>query len=211
MKRQIWLGLMTAVTLLGITEEGARAVAAVQARIGAIRIDGAFQQGQVAGREAEARKVLAEVTAAVQECEGMLRVLIRDRREPEVLAARRKLEELNAYGLGIQKALQSGGQAPQQMTQLVYAMAQQYMDGIGMGKTEGFRQLARDPEAKVSQPNAAALQESLTLLAAVDQDCQGKYKPIAGAAHPNFNREQDPALWCGMAARRAELARKLAL
>ena len=105
MQQILFLSLIAAVTCsAAISDYGARVVQAVNARLDSV-------PRQYTGGPAGARQHLEQVERAIGECNGQLRLLIRDSREPEVRGAQAKLADLERYAESLKGNLKAGGQS----------------------------------------------------------------------------------------------------
>lgn len=198
--------------MAAISPDGARAVERVNAMLDQLRVDPAMAAGNVAGREAEARAMVSRLRTAYNDCNMQLRLLIRDSREPEVVAARRRCDEVVTTQEKIQAALRGSGASSEQNKALVYDFYKKYTGGVESAQTAVFRQLYLNlnPAARAPE-NVEEFRKMMATLARIDEACQGPYKAIAQATEPyGPNNMQSAATWCGAAARREELGRVLA-
>lgn len=202
-QKLVWLAalLLPGAVWGAISAEGARVVQTVNAKLASVqRLPPGSAQG------AAGRAHLNDVKRIASECDVQLRLLIRDRNEPEVQAARAKVDELKQYAESLQQGLQGAGQSNAQLTQKTYQFVQE-MVAPGYARLKALVVLARQPEASASLGTAPAATEfALKHLEAVDTACRGKYTDVAGEPHPNPGMaDQSPALWCKMGADRVAL------
>jgi hypothetical protein len=204
------ISLLTAALLAAaISPEGARAVAAVNAELDAVRQNPEF----AAGRNPEGARVhLRDVDRTIRNCTTQLRLLIRDSREPEVKAAQQRVAQLTAYADSIRSALQKGGNSSGQQDQLAYDFVKTHLSSGILSRGAALGELARNPESTVSLggdiPTMNLLREQL---AVIDADCKGKFAPVASAPHPSPGMQHAaPGLWCAIAADRDTYLRRSA-
>lgn len=195
-----------------ISPDGARTVQRVNAMLDQLQIDPAFAAGNVAGREAEARATAAKLRSAYNDCNMQLRLLIRDSREPEVAAARRRCDEVAATRERLNTALEGAGASAEQNKALLYDFYTKFTGGVESGQTAGFRQLFLNLNPGATAPdNVEEFRTSLATLARIDAACKGSHKAVAQATEPHGpNNMQSVATWCATAARREELGRVMA-
>ena len=201
--------LFTLPLLAAISPEGARTVQAVNALLDQVKLDAG---PPAPGREAEARDNVTKLDGIYGQCNGQLRLLIRDRNEPEVLAARKRCEQVAASRDSLRKSLETAGQSTGQNRALTYEFVQTIIDSPALVLTGPFRALLTgvNPNAQ-APPDAIKFREAMATLARIDEACRGKFRQVAGAAHPDGNRDQNPADWCAAAAKREELGKTLAM
>jgi len=188
-----------------ISEYGARVVQAVNARLDSV-------PRQSSGGPAGARQHLDQVERAIGECNGQLRLLIRDSREPEVRAAQAKLADLERYAESLKGNLKAGGQSNQQLDKQVYAFEAEYLRNMLTNRALPLYELTKNPDAPTHLGQDPGLyREMAGYLGQMDQGCKGKYATIAGMGHPNPAVQQGaPQVWCKLAANRDEMLRKSA-
>lgn len=206
--------LFSASALFGaISPDGARIVQQVNAKLDQLQIDPAFAAGKVTGREAEARTMATKLRNAYNDCNMQLRLLIRDSREPEVTAARRRCDEVATTRERLNTALQGAGASVEQNKALLYDFYSKFTGGVESGQTAGFRQLFLNLNPAATAPaNIDEFRTSLATLARIDAACKGSHQAVAQATEPyGPNNMQSAATWCGTAARRDELGRVMAL
>jgi hypothetical protein len=196
-----------------ISPDGARAVQRVNSMLDQLQIDPAFAAGNVAGREAEARAAVSRLRTAYNGCNMQLRMLIRDSREPEVLAARRRCDGVAATGEKLEAALRGAGASSQQNTALVYDFYNKFTRTAEGTQTALFRQYYLNLNPGASAPeNVDEFRNMLATLTRIHEACQGPYKAIAQSTEPyGPNNMESAATWCGTAARREEIGRVLAM
>jgi len=207
------LALLSVSTIFAaISPDGARTVQRVNAMLDQLQIDPAFAAGNVAGREAEARAAAAKLRSAYSDCNMQLRLLIRDSREPEVTAARRRCDEVAATRERLNAALQGAGASVEQNKALLYDFYTKFTGGVESGQTAGFRQLFLNLNPGATAPDSIEeFRTSLATLARIDEACKGSHKAVAQATEPHGpNNMQSVATWCATAARREELGRVMA-
>jgi hypothetical protein len=214
MRVPIVLVPFTLVTLFAaISPDGARTVQRVNAMLDQLQIDPAMAAGNVAGREADARSTVNKLRSVYNDCNTQLRLLIRDSREPEVAAARRRCEEVANTGERLNKALQGAGASAEQNRALLYDFYSKFTGGLPNAQTISFRQLHLNINPAATAPeDVNEFRAAIAVLANVDAACKGPYKAIAQATEPHgAGNEQAAATWCATAARREELGRTMAM
>ena len=208
------LALATLTTLsAAISPDGARTVQRVNTMLDQLKIDPAFLAGNVSGREAEARTTVNRLRSIYNDCNTQLRLLIRDSREPEVAAARRRCEEVSASQEKLQAALSSAGASAEQNKALLYDFYSKFTGGLPDAQTISFRQLHLKINPAATAPtDVNEFRAAIAVLANVDAACKGSHKAIAQATEPHGpDSEQAAATWCATAARRDELGRIMAM
>jgi hypothetical protein len=189
------LFVAAAVSFAAISDYGARVVQAVNARLDSVP-----------------RENLAAMEQAINECDGQLRLLIRDSREPQVRAAQAKLDDLRRQAESMRGNLRAAGKSSEQLEKKVYQFEAEYLRSMLTARARALYPLATEPVSTASlgqDPNL--YREMSAYLAQIDQGCKSKYADIAGLAHPNPAVQQGaPAVWCKIAANRDEMLRRSA-
>jgi hypothetical protein len=214
MRLSFFLVPVTLVTLsAAISPDGARTVQRVNAMLDQLQIDPAFAAGNVSGREADARATVNRLRSAYNDCNMQLRLLIRDSREPEVAAARRRCDGVAASQEKLQAALSSAGASAEQNKALLYDFYSKFTGGLPDAQTISFRQLHLKINPAATAPtDINEFRAAIAVLANVDAACKGSHKAIAQATEPHGpGSEQAAATWCATAARRDELGRVMAM
>lgn len=206
--RSFWAGILLAgAASAEISSYGANVVKQVNAMVDSVKPNDDFQAGKVAGREAEARQHLQQVEQVLQQCTMQLRLLIRDSREPQVVAATKRVAALEAYADSVKKGLQNAGQSNEQLTQMVFPFIQEHLAEAQRVAGNLFN-LHRFPESNSYIADLNQLKAAVAKLQAVDEACKGKYKPVANQPHPHNDANLEPRAWCQVAAKRQELSQE---
>lgn len=204
----VMLGAVTAAgALAAISAEGARVVGQVNAAIDGFPKNEGYASGNFSGDAGAIRNHVQQAEQLAGQCNTALRMLIRDSREPEVVAATRKLQGFNNYIESVKKALTGAGQTSEQLNQMVFAFIKEYLQDGTASLAAPFLNNMLFPDSKASMgEDNARMKQLLDKLAVIDNGCKTKYKPIANAKHPYNDRNFDPDLWCRMAANRQQMA-----